>query len=147
VSERGYTLAPEAATLPVGEAVAFRFRITGPDGKPVTRYERAHGKYLHLIVVRRDLACYLQQSVDAAISASVRYAYGHPDAVWPTIRGHAQEMDDDVMRRHIELYVNAFTEDYGREGEAAIRFLFDEAERHGILPATDLPLFWDDDAD
>ncbi|MFI7210831.1 hypothetical protein ACIBP4_04015 [Micromonospora maritima] len=51
VSERGYTLQPTAA--PDGQ---FAFRITGPDGRPVTRYEVAHDKRMHLIVARRDLS-------------------------------------------------------------------------------------------
>ncbi|SCG58363.1 hypothetical protein [Micromonospora humi] len=51
VSERGYTFQPVAA--PAGE---FAFRITGPDGRPVTRYEVAHDKRMHLIVARRDLS-------------------------------------------------------------------------------------------
>ena len=51
VSDRGYTLQP--VTAPAGE---FAFRITGPDGRPVTRYEVAHDKRMHLIVARRDLS-------------------------------------------------------------------------------------------
>ena len=31
------------------------FGILGPDGEPVTDYQVAHDKELHLIVVRRDL--------------------------------------------------------------------------------------------
>ncbi|MGH3734130.1 MAG: hypothetical protein ACRDT6_00635 [Micromonosporaceae bacterium] len=51
VSERGYTMQPVTAAH--GQ---FAFRITGPDGKPVTRYDVAHDKRMHLIVVRRDLS-------------------------------------------------------------------------------------------
>ncbi len=51
VSERGYTLEPVDASA--GE---FAFRIAGPDGRPVTRYEVAHDKQMHLIVARRDLS-------------------------------------------------------------------------------------------
>ncbi|MFE9202811.1 hypothetical protein [Micromonospora sp. NPDC007230] len=51
VSDRGYTLQPVSA--PAGE---FAFRITGPDGRPVTRYDVAHDKRMHLIVARRDLS-------------------------------------------------------------------------------------------
>nr|WTA68284.1 hypothetical protein OHB51_03675 [Micromonospora sp. NBC_00855] len=51
VSDRGYTLEPVNA--PAGE---FAFRIAGPDGRPVTRYEVAHDKQMHLIVARRDLS-------------------------------------------------------------------------------------------
>ncbi|MGC0417635.1 hypothetical protein [Embleya sp. AB8] len=56
VSERGYTLVPPAEPLPAGTRTDFRFRVLGPDGRPWTRYERAHDKDLHLIVARRDLS-------------------------------------------------------------------------------------------
>jgi hypothetical protein len=56
ISERGYTLAPAADPIPVGAATDFRFRVLGPDGKPLTRYDRSHDKDLHLIVARRDLS-------------------------------------------------------------------------------------------
>ncbi|TQJ20075.1 hypothetical protein FBZ33_0260 [Micromonospora sp. A202] len=51
VSDRGYTLQPVDA--PADE---FAFRIAGPDGQPVTRYDVAHDKQMHLIVARRDLS-------------------------------------------------------------------------------------------
>ncbi|MEU7867051.1 hypothetical protein [Dactylosporangium sp. NPDC049140] len=49
ISAAGYSLVP----LDFGDEL--RFRIDGPDGRPVTAYTTAHGKELHLIVVRRDL--------------------------------------------------------------------------------------------
>jgi hypothetical protein len=51
VSDRGYTMQPVDA--PAGQ---FAFRITGPDGAPVTGYEVAHDKRMHLIVAQRDLS-------------------------------------------------------------------------------------------
>lgn len=54
-SKGGYTLTPADATLTRG-ANTFAFHVTGPDGKPVTRYDVAHEKRMHLIVVRRDTA-------------------------------------------------------------------------------------------
>ncbi|WP_018654292.1 hypothetical protein [Actinomadura flavalba] len=56
VSQDGYTLTPETTTVPAGKKTDFRFTVTGPDGKPVTRYTALHGKELHLIVARRDLS-------------------------------------------------------------------------------------------
>jgi hypothetical protein len=47
----GYTLVPDATTLGSG---TFAFRITGRDGAPVTAFDDAHERQLHLIVVRRD---------------------------------------------------------------------------------------------
>jgi 1,4-dihydroxy-6-naphthoate synthase len=50
-------------------------------------------------------------------------------------------MEDAVMRQHIDLYVNHFTTDYGPEGEAAIAYLLATAERHGVVPHSERPLF------
>ena len=50
-------------------------------------------------------------------------------------------MEDEVMRQHIALYVNDFTRDYGVEGRQAIAHLLDTAERLGIVPHSDKPLY------
>jgi hypothetical protein len=54
-SRGGYTLTPTSTTLAAGPNT-FSFRVTGPDGKPVTRFDVEHEKRMHLIVVRRDTA-------------------------------------------------------------------------------------------
>src|SRR5918994_2682516 len=56
VSQDGYTLVPETTSMPAAKPTMYAFRITGPNGKPVTDYTPTHDKDLHLIVVRRDLA-------------------------------------------------------------------------------------------
>ena len=58
VAEDGYRLVPAATTLPAGEAVTWRFRIVGPDGRAVTGFDVEHERRMHLIVVRRDLTGY-----------------------------------------------------------------------------------------
>ncbi|WP_028848370.1 hypothetical protein [Thermocrispum agreste] len=55
-SQDGYTFAPLTSTLRADRTERFRFRILGPDGHPVTRFEVEHEKKLHLILVRRDSA-------------------------------------------------------------------------------------------
>lgn len=50
-SRGGFTLTP---TDPTPAAGNFSFRITGPDGAPVTAFDVEHDKRMHLIVVRRD---------------------------------------------------------------------------------------------
>ncbi|MCO1595406.1 DUF748 domain-containing protein [Micromonospora sp. RHAY321] len=69
VSDRGYTLEPVAA--PAGE---FAFRIGGPDGRPVTRYDVAHDKRMHLIVARRDLSGFRHVHPDLAPDGTWRVA-------------------------------------------------------------------------
>ncbi|WP_328530688.1 hypothetical protein OG984_05830 [Nocardioides sp. NBC_00368] len=55
VSEHGYTLDLDSAILAAGRT-SVKFRVTGPDGEPVTDYEPTHDKELHFIAVRRDMS-------------------------------------------------------------------------------------------
>ena len=44
---------------------------------------------------------------------SVEYALANPEASLPFVREHAQEMSEEVMYRHIDLYVNDYSVDLG----------------------------------
>ena len=103
--------------------------------------ETGHAIPLGGILMRRDLGDDLIRSTERALAESVDFAHAHTDIVWPTVRRHAQEMEDDVMRQHIALYVNEFTRDYGVEGETAIAHLLATAERLGLVPSSLQPLF------
>ena len=103
--------------------------------------ETGHAIPLGGILMRRDLGDDLIRRTERALADSVAFAHAHTDIVWPTVRRHAQEMEDDVMRQHIALYVNDFTRDYGVEGETAIAHLLSTAERLGLVPASRQPLF------
>ncbi|MFE9204830.1 hypothetical protein [Micromonospora sp. NPDC007230] len=58
VSAGGYTLAPETTSLTAGARSTWRFRVIGPDSKPVTNFAIVHDKPMHLIVARRDFSGY-----------------------------------------------------------------------------------------
>jgi 5,8-dihydroxy-2-naphthoate synthase len=103
--------------------------------------ETGHAIPLGGILMRRDLGENLIKRTERALAQSVDFAFDHIDVVWPTVRRHAQEMEDDVMRQHIALYVNEFTRDYGVEGQAAIAYLLETAERLGIVPRSEQPLY------
>jgi 1,4-dihydroxy-6-naphthoate synthase len=103
--------------------------------------ETGHAIPLGGILMRRDLGGDLIRSTERALAQSVDFAFAHTDVVWPTVRRHAQEMDDEVMRQHIALYVNEFTRDYGVEGQSAIAYLLETAERLGIVPRSTQPLY------
>ncbi len=93
------------------------------------------------ILARRELGSRLIHKLDAALRASVEYAFAHSTEPRTYIKAHAQELSDTVIDRHIDLYVNDFSLGLGQEGEEAVRTLFARAEERGILPACDLPLF------
>jgi 1,4-dihydroxy-6-naphthoate synthase len=103
--------------------------------------ETGHAIPLGGIAMRRDLGRELILRTERALAASVDFAHAHTRIIWPTVRRHAQEMDDEVMRQHIDLYVNTFTRDYGVEGEAAIRHLLQTAESLRIVPPAVQDLF------
>ncbi|MFA5908885.1 MAG: MqnA/MqnD/SBP family protein [Vicinamibacterales bacterium] len=64
---------------------------------------------LAAIAIRRDLAPEFGAAIDAALRASVEYAFAHPDASRDYVAAHAQEMSPDVVQQHIRLYVNQYT--------------------------------------
>lgn len=96
---------------------------------------------LGAILARRDLGAERARTFDAVIRQSLAYARTHEEAVAPYVREHAFEMDEAVMRAHIDLYVNGYSEDVGDDGLAAIRELFDRAAAAGILTAGAQPEF------
>ena len=93
------------------------------------------------IAARRALGEDRIARFEVALRDSVEYAHAHPDEVRDYVAAHAQDMERDVMEAHIELYVNTYTLDYGRDGEAAIADLMERAVAAGILPDAETPLF------
>lgn len=96
------------------------------------------------IAVRRDIGADLARQVERAIAKSVAYALADPNASREYVRRHAQEMDDDIVRQHIELYVNDYSLDIGPEGRTAIEHLFSMARSQGLIPPSDLPIWLSD---
>ncbi|MFI7210757.1 1,4-dihydroxy-6-naphthoate synthase [Micromonospora maritima] len=76
--------------------------------------------------------------VEAAawIRESVRQAWADPEASREYVLAHAQEMEPDVVDRHIGLYVNEFTADLGEAGFAAVEALLGRAADAGLVPQT-----------
>jgi 1,4-dihydroxy-6-naphthoate synthase len=97
------------------------------------------------ILGKRTLPRDTLRSVEAGIRESLLYARSHTDEVMSYCRRHSQEMDLQVMKSHIGLYVNDFSLDLGEEGIAAVRRLFAEAEARGIVPPSALPLLLEND--
>jgi 1,4-dihydroxy-6-naphthoate synthase len=75
---------------------------------------------LGAIVARRDLGAEALAGLTGLIRASVEAAWADPAASAAYVMEHAQEMDPEVAKSHIALYVNDFTRDLGDEGSAAV---------------------------
>jgi 1,4-dihydroxy-6-naphthoate synthase len=93
------------------------------------------------IVIKRSLPDEVKQKVNRVLRRSVEYAFANRTASLPFVREHAQEMSEEVMYRHIDLYVNQYSIDLGEEGRRAVKMLFERAAATGIIPAARENLF------
>jgi 1,4-dihydroxy-6-naphthoate synthase len=89
---------------------------------------------LGAIVARRTLDT---ANLTRVVRSSVERAWADPAATAAYVREHAAEMDPDVQKQHIALYVNDFTRDLGEEGYAAVETLLQRAADAGIVPAVE----------
>jgi len=93
------------------------------------------------IVINRNLDRSIQLKVNRLIRQSVEYAFAHPKSCIEFIKKHAQEMDEAVMYKHIELYVNKYSINLGEEGRKAIDTLFQLAQERNLIPAVQQNLY------
>lgn len=80
------------------------------------------------IFIKKSIPEATRQQLDALIRESVEYSFSQYPELSAYIRDHAQEMDENVMRQHIDLYVNDFSIDLGQEGHAAVDRLMEAAK-------------------
>jgi len=78
---------------------------------------------LGCIAIKKELPKAVQQKVDGLIRKSLDYSFKNYPQVSEYVKQHAQEMNEDVMRKHIELYVNNYSLDLGEDGKRAIEQL------------------------
>lgn len=93
------------------------------------------------IVANRNLPEDVQHKINRVLRKSVEFAFANPKSGIEFIRQHAQEMSEEVMYKHIELYVNKYSIDLGEEGRKAIQLMFDTALEKGIIPAIEKNIF------
>jgi len=93
------------------------------------------------IVVRRSFPDEMKQRINRVLRRSVEFAFEHPTSGIDFIRQHAQAMRDEVMYKHIDLYVNQYSVDLGEEGRQAVQLMFDKALDLKLIPQTTKSLF------
>lgn len=93
------------------------------------------------IAVKRDLPLYIQQKINRVLKNSVEFAMKNQKESYSFVKRYAQEMNDEVIRKHIDLYVNSFTVEMGITGRNAVNTLFAEAAKNKIIPEINIPVF------
>ncbi len=101
------------------------------------KWEKATGMPIPLggIVADRRLPLLVRQKFDRLLHKSVVYALEHPESSADFVKKYSNDLNDSVIRKHINLYVNNFTAGLGDEGRKAVTDLFRIAEEKKIIPA------------
>jgi len=92
------------------------------------------------IVMKRNFDREIILKVNSLIRKSVEFAFQNPEGTMSYVREHAQEMSEEVMQKHIALYVNDFSVDLGETGRDAVNLLFKEAAKTNLFPQVREPL-------
>ena len=93
------------------------------------------------IAIRRDLSQNVKVLVQQLIAQSVNFAFANPDLSTNYVRTYAQEMDVEIMRKHIQLYVNSYSADLGDSGRSAINFLLEKGRSLKFFDQLVTPVF------
>jgi 1,4-dihydroxy-6-naphthoate synthase len=80
---------------------------------------------LGAIIVKRDIDENTISLFDKTLSKSIRFAFENPILSRDFVKEHAQELEDDVIEKHISLFVNDYTLSLGEEGRRAVERLLD----------------------
>ena len=87
------------------------------------------------IIARKGLGYNMINKLNRIMFRSVEYAIKHPAEAMPFVKIHAQEMDEEVMQKHIRLYVNDNTLSLGTGGKVALAKLQQIAKEKGLITA------------
>jgi 1,4-dihydroxy-6-naphthoate synthase len=82
---------------------------------------------LGVFVAKKSLGQKNISIIDHHIRKSIEYAFTHPDDSRSYVLAHSQELSSDVVKQHIDLYVNEYSLDLGVKGHQAINFLLSNA--------------------
>lgn len=85
------------------------------------------------IVVSRKFDDATQMKIDRVLRRSIEFAFANRKSSYDFVRAHSQEMSEEVMYKHIDLYVNKYSLDLGEEGIKAVRTLFNKAVEQGVI--------------
>ena len=94
---------------------------------------------LGCIAAKKSLGNEVIKRTDSLIRKSLAYSFEHYPQISSYVKQHAQAMDEEVMRKHIELYVNDFSIDLKATGRQAVQQLHNiYQQQHGMAESRDL---------
>jgi 1,4-dihydroxy-6-naphthoate synthase len=77
------------------------------------------------IAIKQSIDNTISEKVDRLIRNSLDHAFANYPLISDYVKAHSQAMSEEVMRKHIDLYVNDYSLDLGQEGKKAIDVLYE----------------------
>ena len=93
------------------------------------------------IAIKRSLPDKIKAHMNLIMRQSVEYAFAHPKESYSYVRKYAQSMDEEVMYKHIQLYVNKYSIDLGDDGKNAINELYVRTHQLNLTPKVNDDIF------
>lgn len=93
------------------------------------------------IVIKRKLQKQLKLQVQSALRESIKFAFAHPEASLDFTKKHSQTLDETVIRKHIDLYVNQYSIELKNEGRKAITYLLQKGVEQGFFSSIEQEIF------
>ncbi|MDD4108278.1 MAG: 1,4-dihydroxy-6-naphthoate synthase [Prolixibacteraceae bacterium] len=85
------------------------------------------------IAVNRKIEKSIQEKINKVLKESIKFALKNPESPYSFVKENARELEDEVLEKHINLYVNDFTVDLGDAGKEAIQVLYKVAAEKKII--------------
>lgn len=98
---------------------------------------------LGVIAVKRNLTIEMKQTIYETLKNSIIKAQQNPQATYSFVKKYAQELDDNIITKHIQLYVNSLSVEMGLEGKNSILTLFRKAHDKKLVPEINNKLFFE----
>jgi len=100
---------------------------------------------LGAIAIKRNLPRDIKKTINHILYQSISFAIANPEASMSFIKAHAQETAENVIKQHIDLYVNDFSLNIGSKGKEAVTKLMSEGIQLHLLPSNPLNVFIDEE--
>jgi 1,4-dihydroxy-6-naphthoate synthase len=94
------------------------------------------------IAIKRNIASDWTGKINRLIRNSLDYANDHYPSITEYVKENSQEMSEDVMRKHIGLYVNNYSHQLGSDGRKAIEILYDVYKKNNGTGETDIHMLF-----
>ncbi len=93
------------------------------------------------IIIKRSIKTDIQKKFNQVLKESIEFAFKNPDSSLNYIKNYAQELDETIIKKHIDLYVNNYSVNIGKEGKQAIYELYKIGAEKGLFDSVENDIF------